>query len=63
MSASELCVIHVPRGVLLDAVSGIVPATLTTIVFAQWSEDKDAVTIGFSASHPLEARMPTGMEN
>lgn len=48
MSGGKLCVIHIPRHILLEAVAGIVPATYETIIFAQWSDDKDSMMVGFA---------------
>lgn len=48
MSAGQLCVIHVPRAVILEAMTGVIPEDFDLIVFSQWSEDKDAMMIGFA---------------
>jgi len=65
VSSGKLCVIHVPRHILLEAVAGIIPASYETIVFSQWSEDKDSMMIGFSDGPPpiYESALPDEMVN
>jgi len=53
----QLCVIHVPRHVLLDVVEDAVPSGFTTIVFAQWSEDRDVLLIGFADGEERTMRL------
>lgn len=48
MSNGKLCVIHIPRHILLEAVAGIIPPSYETIIFSQWSEDRDSMMVGFA---------------
>jgi hypothetical protein len=34
--------------VILEAMTGVIPEDFDLIVFSQWSEDKDAMMIGFA---------------
>ena len=39
---------HIPKSALMSAMDGVLPSEFQTVVFAQWSEDKDALLVGFS---------------
>lgn len=44
----RLFTLCVPRAVVLEAMAGLIPPSFTNVVFAQWTADKDSVTIGFT---------------
>jgi hypothetical protein len=51
---SQLFVLHLPKQAIMDAVAGNLPSGFDQVVFSQWSEEKDAVLIGFAAGEPME---------
>lgn len=50
MSSGKLLVLHVPKEALMVGLQSLLPDEFDTIVFAQWSEEKNAMMIGFAAN-------------